>query len=82
MAENIRPAPKLQEFYMMISDNEKILNYLREKRLIDSCRTCQSCSMRMILSKNVKKAEKEEWRCSNCLRIESIRKGSIFEVSS
>ena len=83
MAENIRSAPKLQELYMLISDNDIILDYLREKRLIDSCRTCKSCSMKIILSNNGKKAKKkEEWRCLNCLRIESIRKGSIFELSS
>ena len=80
MAENIRAAPKLQEFYSLISDNDRILTYLREQGLIDSSRTCESCSQKMIISKNGKKAEKEEWRCCNCLRVESIRKDSIFKV--
>ena len=76
-----QPAPKLLEFYSIISDHDKLLKYLRELHIIDDNRNCIQCNQNMKLSKNLKKIDSEEWRCNNCLRVESIRLKSIFEVN-
>ena len=80
MADN-HQAPKLYDFYSIISDHDRLLKYLRELHLIDDTRNCNLCLKEMKLSKNYKKNDQQEWRCDGCLRVESIRLSSVFEVS-
>ncbi|XP_053409293.1 uncharacterized protein LOC123527348 [Mercenaria mercenaria] len=68
-------------FYSILSDHERLLQYLRDLKIIDGIRNCQQCSKTMKLSKNHAKVDKQEWRCDYCLRVESIRINSIFEKS-
>lgn len=74
------PAPKLFDFYSILSDHGKLINYLRKIHLLDNERSCRKCAKEMKLSKRASIMEMEEWRCDSCLSTESIRINSIFEV--
>ena len=77
----IKSAPKLIDFYSILSNHEKLLQFLRNNRLIEGERDCKNCKSDMVLSTNASKADHQEWRCRNCMTVESIRNNSIFQVS-
>lgn len=74
-------APKLFDFYSILSDNGKLIDYLRKIYLLDNERSCRKCAKKMKLSKRASKMDMEEWRCDSCLSMEFIRINSTFEVN-
>lgn len=74
-------APKLFDFYSILSDHGKLIDYLRTIYLLDNERSCRKCAKEMKLAKHASKMDMEEWSCDSCLSTEFIRINSTFEVN-
>lgn len=58
----------------IIADEEKTIQYLREKGLLQKYEVCPHCG-----EKNVGQVRRHKLKCYNCRKEWSIRKGSILE---
>ena len=68
------------EVIYQTNDIDRIINFLKEKNLINSSVKCKKCMIDMTL-KNRSDGDKKSWRCAKCQNFTSIRAGIWFASS-
>jgi transposase-like protein len=68
----------LFSFFDFINDSRKLIDYLIEKNILLSHCFCYYCGYEMLIKSRSNISDGYVFRCRNCERMESIRKGSWF----